>query len=66
MMQLEQKVISESFSTFFPEDFVQAMPIRNHKQIDLLLVKWDSLMAQLERSEYYNSVNEERKVVSQR
>lgn len=61
MIDLEEQLISDTFKTFFADDFVQAVPIRNHKKVDLLLAQWDHTMGNLERCQYHNSTKETRK-----
>ena len=50
---IEADVVSESFRNLFPEDFDRALPIRDCKELDLLVAKWDTTMGLLERQEEY-------------
>eukprot|EP00210_Caulerpa_lentillifera_P005734 g5482.t1 len=61
LIDLEEHVISDTFRTFFDHEFVRAVPIRNHKELDLLLMEWDRSMGILERYEYRNSRSNKRK-----
>jgi len=61
MIEMEKQLISDTFNTFFGDEFVQAVPIRDHKKVDLLLAQWDHTMGMLERCQYHNSVKEKRK-----
>eukprot|EP00210_Caulerpa_lentillifera_P008317 g7936.t1 len=61
LIELEKHLICDTFKAFFKDEFVQATPIRNHKEVDLLLAKWDKAMGILERYEYYNNQHSTRR-----
>eukprot|EP01025_Chloroclados_australasicus_P060634 TRINITY_DN7799_c1_g4_i1.p1 TRINITY_DN7799_c1_g4~~TRINITY_DN7799_c1_g4_i1.p1 ORF type:complete len:584 (+),score=30.17 TRINITY_DN7799_c1_g4_i1:939-2690(+) len=46
-----QQLVSETFEKLFPDDFVGVVPIKRHKQVDLLLLKWDQLHDRYEHAD---------------
>ena len=52
---IEADIVSESFRNLFPDDFDRALPIRNCKELDILVAKWDTTMGLLERQEDYHA-----------
>ncbi|GMH41955.1 hypothetical protein BSKO_09874 [Bryopsis sp. KO-2023] len=53
IFHLEEALVEDSFKILFPDDFVRAVPIRNHKPVDDLLLQLDNYQAQLEKAEEY-------------
>eukprot|EP00878_Enallax_costatus_P022072 GHUV01023404.1.p1 GENE.GHUV01023404.1~~GHUV01023404.1.p1 ORF type:complete len:906 (+),score=284.12 GHUV01023404.1:2758-5475(+) len=44
-------VVTATFKRLFPEDFDKAIPVINHRKVDLLLMQWEEAVAELERAE---------------
>ena len=44
-------IVEETFRRLFPESFRAAVPVFRHKEVDLLLLKWDRACAALEAAE---------------
>lgn len=38
-------IVSATFSRLFPNDFDRAIPVFNHKEVDLLLLQWEAAVA---------------------
>ncbi|KAF8073110.1 AAP5 [Scenedesmus sp. PABB004] len=44
-------IVTHTFKRLFPEDFDTAIPVINHKKVDMLLMAWEAAVAELERAE---------------
>lgn len=44
-------VVTATFKRLFPEDFDKAIPVINHRNVDMLLMRWEAAVAELERAE---------------
>ena len=44
-------IVEETFRRLFPDSFLCAVPVREHKEVDLALLEWDKAAAALEASE---------------
>lgn len=53
IFHLEEALVEESFKALFQTDFLRAVPIRNHREVDDLLFKWDRYAWKLESAEEY-------------
>eukprot|EP00775_Hariotina_reticulata_P011017 gene11017-11171_t len=44
-------IVTSTFNRLFPKDFDRAIPVFNHKKVDLLLMDWEAAVAALEKAE---------------
>ncbi|KAL0050236.1 hypothetical protein WJX82_006955 [Trebouxia sp. C0006] len=45
------EIVTATFKNLFPDSFQSVLEVRNHKEVDLLLMQWDIAYMQLEKAE---------------
>eukprot|EP01026_Neomeris_dumetosa_P021621 TRINITY_DN18863_c0_g1_i1.p1 TRINITY_DN18863_c0_g1~~TRINITY_DN18863_c0_g1_i1.p1 ORF type:complete len:174 (+),score=17.20 TRINITY_DN18863_c0_g1_i1:68-523(+) len=46
-----EQLVHDTFERLFGEDFMEVVPVKKHKQLDMLLLKWDRLQNEYEHAD---------------
>ncbi|KAG2438979.1 hypothetical protein HYH02_010771 [Chlamydomonas schloesseri] len=60
--RMRYSVVSATFARMFPDEFDRAIPVINHKEVDLLLMQADNHMAQYEYAKAWERHNQGQKL----